>query len=284
MTELPDYTDFNGLEAVHLQSPDGAKAVITRQGAQLVSWIPAGGKEQLYLSPDSFFEPEMAIRGGVPIIFPQFADTGPLHRHGFARLLPWRLSELREDGKSVLAVFTLEADEVSYGYWAHPFKAEFTVALEGQRLDMELEVENPDQEEGEPFSFTAALHTYLKVKEVEESTLTGLHGATYLDRCDLQEYRDTGTELQVEEEVDRLYPGITKPLMLQDGDRTLGIYAEGFPDLVVWNPWEEKCGAMDDMPPSGFRYMLCVEAAAVAQPIELAPGETWWGRQSLVVV
>jgi glucose-6-phosphate 1-epimerase len=27
--------------------------------------------------------------------------------------------------------------------------------------------------------------------------------------------------------------------------------------------------------------MLCVEPAAVMQPIELAPGENWWGRQTL---
>lgn len=274
--------DFNGLEAVRLTAPDGATAIVTCLGAQVVSWIPAGGSEQLYLSPRARFESDTPIRGGVPLIFPQFADNGPLPRHGFARTSAWEVTDIRQFEDSVIAVFTLNSDEVTEDIWPHRFRAEFTVAVSGSRLDLELDVENTEEEGGPSFDFQAALHTYLKVKEVEQAPLTGLHGLRYRDRCDGQDKEDTGTELLVDDEVDRLYTNVRRPLMLQDGRRTVGLHHEGFSEMVVWNPWEYKCAELDDMPPNGFRHMLCIEPAAVMQPIELAPGQNWWGRQTLV--
>jgi glucose-6-phosphate 1-epimerase len=38
------------------------------------------------------------------------------------------------------------------------------------------------------------------------------------------------------------------------------------------------------MPPGGFRHMLCVEAAVIETPVHLAPGESWWGRQTLLAL
>ena len=85
-------TTHCGLDAVELRASDGASAVVTLHGAQVVSWRAAGtGGEQLYLSPRSAYADGTAIRGGVPVVFPQFSDRGPLVRHGFARSRPWRL-------------------------------------------------------------------------------------------------------------------------------------------------------------------------------------------------
>jgi glucose-6-phosphate 1-epimerase len=84
--------------------------------------------------------------------------------------------------------------------------------------------------------------------------------------------------------VDRIYRDASPRLVLSEPRRQLLIEALGFPDAVVWNPWDGGNAPIPDMPPLGFRRMLCVEAAAVATPVALAPGETWSGRQSLTVL
>ena len=63
--------------------------------------------------------------------------------------------------------------------------------------------------------------------------------------------------------------------------RRLTVAAEGFPDIVVWNPGPQRTAALDDMPPNGYLQMVCIEAAQVGRPVELAPGATWQGSQIL---
>ena len=53
---------------------------------------------------------------------------------------------------------------------------------------------------------------------------------------------------------------------------------------VVWNPGADKCATLTDMPPQGWRQMLCVEAAQVYTPIRIAPGDFWQGAQRLRVL
>lgn len=280
------HTTFHGLDAVRLTLPDGSTALISAFGAQVLSWVPAGGGERLYLSPKADFASGAPIRGGIPVIFPQFSDRGPLPRHGFARTARWTLDEVREqpdaeEGGFACAVYSLGATPETRALWPHDFRAELTVALTQDRLDIELEVENTGDN---TLSFTAALHTYLRVKEVEQATLTGLRGSRRQSPGTRETTIETGPELMVEDEVDNVYLNIPRPLLLKDGRQALAIVGEGFPDVVVWNPWEQKCAAISDMPANGFRHMLCVEAAAVGNPVTLPPGEAWWGRQTLVTL
>jgi glucose-6-phosphate 1-epimerase len=66
---------------------------ISKKGAHVLAWKDATGTEKLYLSPKAqVSEENIAIRGGIPIVFPQFGD-GTLQKHGFARNLPWELVE-----------------------------------------------------------------------------------------------------------------------------------------------------------------------------------------------
>lgn len=272
--------EFHGLRAIYLVAPDGASAVLTEHGAHVVSWCPAGGGERLYLSGRSAFESGRAIRGGVPVIFPQFAATGPYLRHGFARLTAWRLHEARVGADFATATFALDDDAQTRAQWPHRFHCELTASVGGNRLDIELEVENPGDAR---VAFTCALHTYLAVAEVELARLEGLRGTVYRDQtADGAEGYDNFDALVVGAELDRIYPDAPADLRLRERGRSLGIRSEGFPDAVVWNPWSDKCARLADMPPLGFRRMLCVEAAAVMRPVVLEPGQAWVGRQSLV--
>jgi glucose-6-phosphate 1-epimerase len=274
--------DHQGLPALRLSTREGARAIVSLFGAQVLSWIPPGGREWLYVSERACFDRSLPIRGGIPVCFPQFAARGPLPKHGFARLRDWTLEDQRAARDYSQVSLSLQATAEEAACWPHAWRAELTVSVAENRLDVELEVANPGSE---PFEFTAALHTYLRVDEVETARLEGLYGHEYEDSTEGDTLRrDSGDVLLVDREVDRLYRSVQGALLLRDGDRALGIHGENFPDLVVWNPWEEKCATLADMPRSGFRHMLCVEAAAVAQPVRVEAGDDWWGRKTLVAL
>jgi glucose-6-phosphate 1-epimerase len=274
--------EFRGLPALRLASPDGAQALVTLHGAQLLSWIPAGGDERLYLSERAAFEHGKAIRGGVPVIFPQFSGFGPLPRHGFARIAAWDFSEQRAGADFACATLRLTDSAESRAQWPHAFALELTVCVGDNRLDVELEAENPGDT---AYSFTCALHTYLRVAEIETARLFGLRGVHYRDQAQSGAERvDTQEALEVGAPVDRIYHAPPGELMLREPDRSTSVSSTNFPDVVVWNPWTDSSPAIADLPPTGFRRFLCVEAAAVAQPLVLKPGEQWWGRQALIAL
>jgi glucose-6-phosphate 1-epimerase len=88
--------------------------------------------------------------------------------------------------------------------------------------------------------------------------------------------------LGIEGELDRVYRGVTQPLQLAGGgepDRR--IVQQGFEDTVVWNPGPAKAARLADLPPRDWLHMLCIEAAVVRQPQEVAPGKTWRGLQRI---
>ena len=116
----------------------------------------------------------------------------------------------------------------------------------------------------------------------------GLHIASRTSAAQFKgrsvDVREIGTEIQVENAVDRVYFDVRRPQLLRAGNLSLGIQSQGFPDVVVWNPWVEGCARLKDMAPDNWRHMLCVEAAAVRNPVIVPAGEEWYGRQTLVAV
>ena len=78
-------TKENGLDAVKLTHSSGASALVYVYGAHLASWQTSGGEEQLFVSSTAEYGGGKAIRGGVPICWPQFADRGSGPKHGVCR-------------------------------------------------------------------------------------------------------------------------------------------------------------------------------------------------------
>lgn len=288
--------DFQGQPALSLTSADGAQAIIALHGATVISWIPAGGEERMYLSETSVFDGKTPIRGGAPILFPQFGTRGPGVKHGIVRNLTWQVESMRhggnaerksaeEEGCFALATLSLSSNEQTRALWPHDFNLELCVMIGGNRLDMELEINNSGTE---TFSFTTGLHTYLRVKDVETINVQGLRGTRYLDArataTDTDPITDTGTELVIDDEVDRIYIDAPEVVMLQEPHRALAVRQEGFLDTVVWNPWEHKGATFSDMPKLGFKRFLCIEAGSLWRPQVLPAGSQWIGRQSLLAL
>lgn len=268
---------FHGIPAIRLQTASGAQATVSLLGGQVLSWIPPAGKERLYLSEQAVFDGSRSIRGGVPVCFPQFSGLGDLPKHGLLRTVNWQLSDQRVHDDFVWVSLTVSDSDASRVLWPHAFTAELTVGIEAEHLTLELEITNTG---AQSFDFTGALHSYLRVSEAEALSIKGLYGLEYRDAANGNRLeRESAPEVVVEGELDRVYHQSKRPLLLDDGQRRLGIEQMGFPDVVVWNPWEHLCRELPDMPNADFRRMICIEAAVAQKPITLPAGESWWGRQ-----
>lgn len=274
--------EFHGRAALRLNGPAGTRAVVSRLGGQLLSWIAADGRERLFLSERAAFDGSVPIRGGVPVCFPQFAGAGPLPKHGLLRTRAWQVSAQRCGDDYAMVTLAVGDDAESRALWPHAFGVDLTVMLEADRLDIELGVDNPGEA---PFAFTGALHTYLRVVQVEDVAVEGVYGFDYVDKVTgAGPKKETGTKILIEDETDRIYRNVSRPLLLQAGNLSLGIQSDGFPDVVIWNPWVDNCARLPDMKPDDWRRMLCIEAAAASQPVVVEAGGSWSGRQSLVPV
>src|ERR1700749_3090952 len=113
-----------GHPAVALQSSDGARATVLLHGGHLVSWTPAGGQEQLYVSPTSEYGEGKAGRGGVRVFSPRSPSRGPLPRHGLLRTRGWQLADTTSHGAHAQAVLRIVADDATRALWPHEFEAE----------------------------------------------------------------------------------------------------------------------------------------------------------------
>ena len=274
-------TDAPGADAAfrpHLmRSIGGATAAICPHGAHLLAWRPLGRTDnQFFLSRTSRYASEAAIRGGIPLVFPQFSGMGSLPKHGFARTRTWSALPTSDAAR---VSFELEESGATLALWPHRFRARLDVELGDSCLSVRLAVLNTGDTACE---FTAALHGYFAVDDIANARVHGLQGRNFLDAANgMRPGREERAALPIEGEVDRVFHAVDGELALSDGGRRLVIEREGFPDVVVWNPGAEKAASLADLEPGGWRRMLCVEPACIERPVRLAPGERWTGVQRL---
>jgi glucose-6-phosphate 1-epimerase len=274
--------DFRGQPALRSALPGGDSCTVALHGGQVLSWITADGVERLYLSPEARFDGKTAIRGGVPVCWPQFNQRGPLPKHGFARNLPWRPDPAALDGAPPGRVaLLLEDGEQSRAIWPQAFRLRLVAALAPRSLEIRLEVENTGTE---TWSFTAALHSYLRVADVTTVRLEGLQGAERWDSVRDRRAPQAEPAPAFGEEYDCVYAAPAAPLRLIQAQQQLAIaHSPSCTETVVWNPGPVLGAKLGDMPPDDWRRMLCVEAAKIDAPVTLAPGAHWqaWQRLSL---
>jgi glucose-6-phosphate 1-epimerase len=268
--------------SIELTAPDGATARVYLDGAHVTSWIPAGGEEQLFVSANAGYGPGVAIRGGVPVCWPQFGPFGPIRHHGFARLMRWTVVHEERSTEGARAVLRLvDTDETRDTPWPFAFRTDISVLVGGSTLAVALSVTNTD---ARPFAFTAALHPYFRVRDAYRVQIAGLRGTRYRDGLrDAQEFDETGDTLPITGHLDRVYYDTPDVLTLRESHRTLRLEKQGFPEAVVWNPGAEGTRSRADFVAGDERQMVCVEAAVVRPPVTLAPGAQWTGVQRMIV-
>jgi glucose-6-phosphate 1-epimerase len=253
-----------------------ADADICLYGAHITSFKPHNTMEILWMSPLSNFQEGTPIRGGIPVCFPWFGphQTDPgKPQHGFGRLMYWDVIETasRQNGETMIRLQLCSSDE-SKAYWPHDFCAEMMVNV-GRKLTVTLKVTNTSPE---PFEYSCALHSYFALSSIENITIEGLQNTKYHNQLQPDSFIQETAELSIRQAETRNYYDTESPVVIADPffRRRIRIDKSGSKVTTVWNPWEETCAKIADLPDEGYQTFVCVETVnAFNDTIHLAPDE-----------
>jgi len=253
---------------------DWSSAEIYLHGAHVTDFRKKGETPLFFVSQCSQFAENQPIRGGVPVVFPWFGSREGMPAHGFARLADWELHEaatVPEGGVSL----RFGLPETSMRATFPAFMANYVVTVT-DHLCLELIITNASPDE--LFTFETCLHSYFAVGDVNDISITGLKGATYLDAAEsMAPKTETAEAIRFGSEVDRIYYNTNTPVEILDPTlrRKIWIEKSGSGSTVVWNPWLNKSQQMPDFGNNEFRQMVCVESGNVGpNRVILPPGKT----------
>jgi len=143
--------------------------VVPERGGIITRW-QVRGQDLLYLDGDRFADPSLSVRGGIPILFPicgnlpnnTYTHQGKnytLKQHGFARDLPWTVSDSPPSDGITL---TLTSNNQTYAVYPFDFELTFTYRLQGNALLIQQRYVNRSPE---PMPFSTGLHPYFAVSD-----------------------------------------------------------------------------------------------------------------------
>jgi len=289
---LPLSPEPLGNSIIELRHSSGGTCKVSTYAAHLLSWCPSPFNEQIFLGEMAEVgKPGLAIRGGVPICWPQFgnfenAQDSCKLTHGFVRNLhgaKWAL--LRQSKDSVSLVF--RSDDETRKIWAKDFEFIYTVSLGFGSVRMEMEVCNNNSS---PLEFTGALHSYWRCSSSEACVVEGLKGFKF----------DTGIGSSFRG--DAVAEGSSVPIgdkkqtqlyfadagdavtLIEHGRRRLRLTKSNLPDWIVWNNGAENGSNIKDLKDGEYKKYVCVEPGFASRPIRVAPGASWIGSHEARVI
>ena len=248
---------------------EAASAQIFLHGAHITSFIPHGQEPVLFLRPLSQDAPGKAIRGGIPISWPWFADhptDSSKPAHGFARTSLWEVrgTKIISEAETRIA-FGLADNESTQEMWNYAFDLEFTVSI-GKELKSRLTITNSGNQE---FTITSAFHSYYNVGNANDVTIYGLEDANYIDKVDNFANKIQEGPINITRETDRIYLDTNSDCLIEDPvlKRQLQVRKTGSKSTVIWNPWIEKSDQMKDLGDQDYTKFVCVETTNAGEDV-----------------
>ena len=245
------------------------------KGAQVLHAALESGLELLYLSPLVDVYPDNPIRGGIPLMFPQFGDSGPLRKHGFVRDLQWNLVAETQDTDSKNLSYVLDVKATAFPEWPFDAALRFDVRLSLQTLTIGLSVQNTG---AKAFTFTGGFHPYFAISSRKDILLNGLDELPFRDSFP----GDNAYELNADGLVERQYVGNAE-IRFYNGSNWLKITASGFDSWMVWNPGTAGAKKISDLPDDDWDQFICIEPIILAEPKTLLPGDAFNGEMVVSV-
>jgi glucose-6-phosphate 1-epimerase len=239
-------------------------AEIYLQGAHITHFKKKEEAPVLFMSQFSRFQTGAPIRGGIPVIFPWFGSREGQPQHGFVRTKMWDLKQIVQSTTGEVSLkFSLP--ECAENSLLPKFTAEYVVTV-GKALTCELIIINTSSDQD--FTLENCLHTYFTVGDINAVSVSGLKGATYLDKVEnFSRKREASEHIKIVSETDRVYLDTSGTVEIHDSKlgRRIVIEKSGSTSTVLWNPWVAKSQQMPDFGNEEFHHMVCVESGNVAE-------------------
>lgn len=245
-------------------SASGAKAELYAFGATVTSFIAGNGRQVLFLSRDAKLDGSKAIRGGVPLVFPQFGQPDKsMPQHGFLRNNQWTVDESSKFDSEQAAGISLslkladvknsrgEAGQ-SKCKWAEGTDLDCTVTMslkiDASSLTQTLTIQNTATK---PFDFQTLFHTYYNVNshqalDKDQCNVKGLEGYHCSDKITGEEYTTGSDPIFIDRNIDHVYSppdgkNVVDITVMTGADTTANLRAFGVLDgkdlptsCVVW--------------------------------------------------
>ena len=217
-------------------------------------------------------------RGGVPILFPQFADRGHLKKHGFVRNLNWQLITDAQSLESHQLTYRLQIQEKDIPEW--PYCANLELSLNATVNDVEISLmicnNGPN-----PFSWTGGLHPYFFLSNLLDTSIKGLQNQRVSNRFDQDQQIHSAELLTLSNKpLESLFHTST-PLQIISPKQHFDLKSEGFTEWMIWNPAEQGADDFIDIPLADWKNFLCVEHVIVSKPLQLLPQASFTGKLTI---
>ena len=278
-----------GLESLIIKDPSNkTSAEILLFGATLISW-KVNSIEKIFLSDTAIFNGIKAIRGGIPIVFPQFGQPKKeMNQHGFARNSLWDVQSTNTTDNYGEIVFVLNDNESTRSLWPHRFILEYKVFLTLEGLSTELIAKNCGSES---FDCQMLLHTYYKIDDINQIAVEGFTGSSCKNQLTSEVIVENSVVNKISEEVDKIYmennsnQSIGDILLSNTGHGNINISKKAYKsdimskivvpvDVVFWNPWIEKAKSLADLPDEAYHNFVCIEPGTVQDWVRLDPEQS----------
>lgn len=144
--------------------------IVPERGGIITSW-KVKNQELLYLDKQRFTDPNLSVRGGIPILFPICGNLPDnvytyeqkkytLKQHGFARDLPWEVTSETAQNDSASITLTLKSNQETLLIYPFEFEVNFTYQLSNNILKIEQNYTNKSLVR---MPFSTGLHPYFAI-------------------------------------------------------------------------------------------------------------------------
>jgi galactose mutarotase-like enzyme len=225
------------------ESTNSQLEVVPERGGIITKWR-VNGEEIFYLDAERFTNPELSVRGGNPILFPicgnlpdnTYTYQGKqytLKQHGFARDLPWDVTNQVTQDKVALTL-VLKSNEQTKLVYPFDFEVTFTYQMKGNSLTIYQDYTNKSSE---PMPFSFGFHPYFAISDKTQLEFE-IPDSEYQDQKTKEMHSFNGNFDFNRDEIDVAFKQLTsQSASVTDHSRKLKLtldYDDAFPILVFW--------------------------------------------------